>query len=76
MKLTKEIKDKIDAYFDSKTPEELVERLRWAYNAGKAYEFGEHESWASYNKFTGKQKPNNKPTFEEWLEQITKEDEN
>ena len=74
MRLTKEIKDKIDTYFEGKTSEELLERLRWAYNAGKAYEFGEQESWASYNKFTGEQRPNNNPTFDKWLEQITEDE--
>ena len=37
-----------------------------AYIAGRRFEKGEQVSWDTYNKFTGFQKPNEVPNFEQW----------
>jgi hypothetical protein len=44
------------------------EALLKAFCAGSEFEIGEQESWASYNKFTGKQNPNNELNFDQWYD--------
>jgi hypothetical protein len=45
------------------------EDLQQAFNAGCEFQRGEHESWETYNKFTGNQQPNKELNFEMWYEQ-------
>ena len=45
------------------------EDLQEAFYAGCEFQRGEHESWETYNKFTGNQQPNKELNFEMWYEQ-------
>ena len=45
------------------------EDLQQAFCAGCDFQRGEHESWETYNKFTGNQQPNKELNFEMWYEQ-------
>lgn len=47
-----------------KPSESLIED---AFDAGYKFKRGEYESWETYNKFTGNQKPNQEITKQEYL---------
>src|SRR6478609_6873418 len=47
------------------------ETLRQAFKAGIDFQQGEQDSAKSYNKFTGKEKANTQPNFDNWYKKLT-----
>jgi len=51
-------------------PEIFKKSLQEAFNSGRNFEKGEQNSWSTYNKFTGNQKPNKELNFEQFFEKF------